>query len=82
MVKIADVDLRVCKKHLDRTQEISAETDQIILKLKGDAVGGREGRIIHSTIVNRMERTVYNLLRLCEVWHHAMTLNYVSIEEL
>lgn len=82
MVKITDVDLRVCKKHLDRTHEISAETDQIILKLKGNAVGGREGRIIHSTIVNRMERTVYNLLRLCEVWHHAMTLNYVSIEEL
>ena len=82
MVKLDDVNLEACKGQLDQMQEISRETDQILLQLKGNTVGGREGRIIHSTIVNRMERTLYNLIRLSEVWHHAITSDWVAIEEL
>lgn len=82
MVKLDDVNLESCKGQLDQMQEISRDTDEILLHLKGNAVGGREGRIIHSTIVNRMERTLYNLIRLSEVWHHAITSDWVAIEEL
>ena len=82
MVELIDVDLDLCKNHFEELREITRKTNEIILELKGKNVGGREGRILHLKIINRMERTVYNLIRLCEVWHHAMTTDWVTIEEL
>ena len=82
MVELIDIDLDFCKNHFEQLREITNETNGIIRELKGKTVGGREGRILHLKIINRMERTVYNLIRLSEVWHHAMTGDWVTIEDL
>ena len=58
-----------------------SEIHTMILEAEKSEVGGRSGRTMLAHITNRFERSAYNLLRLAELWHHAIENEWVQYEE-
>ena len=48
--------------------------------LKSDTMGGKSARLEVVNIVSRVERSAYNLVRLCSLWHHALNNENIIID--
>ena len=48
--------------------------------LKSDTMGGKSARLDVVNIVSRVERSAYNLVRLCSLWHHALNNENIILD--
>ena len=48
--------------------------------LKSDTMGGKSARLDVVNIVSRVERSAYNLVRLCSLWHHALNNENIVLD--
>ena len=48
--------------------------------LKSDTMGGKSARLDVVNIVSRVERSAYNLVRLCGLWHHALNNENIILD--
>ena len=51
-----------------------------ISTLKSDKMGGKSARLDVVNIVSRVERSAYNLVRLCSLWHHALNNENIVLD--
>lgn len=65
--------------------EIQAEFEDVsisILEEQKSNVSGREGRLNLNLIARRFERSAYNLMRLADLWHHALENEWIHLESI
>lgn len=48
--------------------------------LKSNEMGGKSARLDVVNIVSRVERSAYNLVRLCSLWHHALNNENIILD--
>ena len=48
--------------------------------LTSDTMGGKSARLDVVNIVSRVERSAYNLVRLCSLWHHALNNENIILD--
>lgn len=61
-------------------QSLFEEISLSILEEQKSNVAGREGRLNLNLIARRFERSAYNLMRLADLWHHALENEWIHLE--
>lgn len=65
--------------------DIQAQFEEVsisILEEQKSNVAGREGRLNLNLIARRFERSAYNLMRLADLWHHALENEWIHLESI
>ena len=57
-----------------------AEAVAALSVLKSDAMGGKHARLEVINIVNRVDRSAYNIVRLNGMWHHALNNENIILD--
>ena len=57
-----------------------AEAVTALSVLKSDAMGGKLARLAVVNIVNRVDRSAYNIVRLNGMWHHALNNENIILD--
>ena len=57
-----------------------AEAVTALSVLKSDAMGGKLARLEVINIVNRVDRSAYNIVRLNGMWHHALNNENIILD--
>ncbi len=63
-------------------QSLFEEISLSILEEQKSNVAGREGRLNLNLIARRFERSAYNLMRLADLWHHALENEWIHLEAI
>ena len=63
-------------------QSLFEEISLSILEEQKSNVAGREGRLNLNLIARRFERSAYNLMRLADLWHHALENEWIHLESI
>lgn len=61
-----------CRSHAEAVAALSV--------LKSDAMGGKLARLEVINIVNRVDRSAYNIVRLNGMWHHALNNENIILD--
>jgi len=63
-------------------QSLFEDISLSILEEQKSNVAGREGRLNLNLIARRFERSAYNLMRLADLWHHALENEWIHLESI
>lgn len=65
-------------------RQIASSFDILInsfANMESKTMGGKRARIEIISIVNRIDRSAYNLVRLAGSWHHALTNEHINLDD-
>ena len=68
------------REHWKAVKAYHAEAVAALSILKSDTLGGKAMRLEVINIVNRVDRSAYNIVRLNGMWHHALNNENISLD--
>lgn len=81
LIREQEVDAELITSTWNSIQEQHQACTQTILEAQKDVTGGRNGRMLLSTVASRFERSGYNLTRLAGLWHYALENEWAHYEQ-
>ena len=67
-------------KHWRDVKTAHAKAVAALSSLKSDSMGGKSARLEVINIVNRVDRSAYNIVRLNGMWHHALNNENIILD--
>ena len=68
------------REHWKAVKAYHAEAVAALSILKSDTLGGKAARLDVINIVNRVDRSAYNIVRLNGMWHHALNNENIILD--
>ena len=68
------------REHWKAVKAYHAEAVAALSILKSDTLGGKAMRLEVINIVNRVDRSAYNIVRLNGMWHHALNNENIILD--
>lgn len=81
LIREQEVDAELITSTWNSIQAQHQACTQTILEAQKDVTGGRNGRMLLSTVASRFERSGYNLTRLAGLWHYALENEWAHYEQ-
>lgn len=76
----AEVPADDVRNHWKAVKASHAEAVTALSTLKSDTLGGKAARLEVINIVNRVDRSAYNIVRLNGMWHHALNNENIILD--
>ena len=76
----AEVPADDVRNHWQAVKASHAEAVTALSTLKSDTLGGKAARLEVINIVNRVDRSAYNIVRLNGMWHHALNNENIILD--
>lgn len=76
----AEVPADDVRNHWQAVKASHAEAVAALSTLKSDTLGGKAARLEVINIVNRVDRSAYNIVRLNGMWHHALNNENIILD--
>ncbi len=76
----AEVPADDVRNHWEAVKASHAEAVAALSTLKSDTLGGKAARLEVINIVNRVDRSAYNIVRLNGMWHHALNNENIILD--
>ena len=80
MIDGEDVPAGEVTKHWRDVKTSHAKAIAALSSLKSDTMGGKSARLEVVNIVNRVDRSAYNIVRLNGMWHHALNNENIILD--
>jgi phosphate uptake regulator len=76
----AEVPADEVRAHWKLVKDAHARAVTALSSLKSDTMGGKGARLEVINIVNRVDRSAYNIVRLNSIWHHALNNENIILD--
>ena len=80
MQRAEEVPADEVRTHWRDVKASHAKAVAALSSLKSDTMGGKSARLEVINIVNRVDRSAYNIVRLNGMWHHALNNENIILD--